>query len=256
MKSLIAFTKKEFVAQFRSGKIFFLGGIALLVGIMNPAVAKLTPWIIDLLKEALEETGMTITEVTVSALDSWVQFFKNIPMVLIAFVLFQSNIFTKEYGSGTLILSLTKGLERYKVIVSKTIVLTVFWTGFYLLNYIVTYGGNVYFWDNSIANHLTFSAVVWWLFGIFVLSLIVFFSAVAKSNIIVLAGVGGSILVSYTVGLLPKIGNYFPTKLTDGTSLIYGISQPKDYVPAILITAGISVICFAVSIPIFNKKQL
>ena len=62
MKSLIAFTKKEFVAQFRSGKIFFLGGIALLVGIMNPAVAKLTPWIIDLLKEALEETGMTITD--------------------------------------------------------------------------------------------------------------------------------------------------------------------------------------------------
>ena len=256
MKSLIAFTKKEFLAQFRSGKIFFLGGIALLVGIMNPAIAKLTPWIFDLLKEALEETGMVITEINVSALDSWVQFFKNIPMALIAFVLFQSNIFTKEYSSGTLILSLTKGLERNKVLVSKAAVLALFWTAFYWLNYMITYGGNLFFWDNSIASHLIFSAVLWWLFGIFVLSLIVFFSAVAKSNIMVLAGVGGSILVSYTVGLLPKIGNFFPTKLTDGTSLIYGISQPKDYIPALLITVGICVLCFAASIPIFNKKQL
>ena len=38
---------------------------------------------------------------------------------LIAFVLLQSSIFTREYTSGTLTLSLTKGLARYKVVLSK-----------------------------------------------------------------------------------------------------------------------------------------
>ena len=44
MKSLFAFMKKEWMEQVRSGKVILLGIIFVLLGIMNPAVAKLTPW--------------------------------------------------------------------------------------------------------------------------------------------------------------------------------------------------------------------
>ena len=98
------------------------------IGIMNPAIAKLTPWMFELLADTLKESGMTVTEVPVDALTSWTQFYKNIPMALIVFVLMESSIFTKEYQSGTLVLTLTKGLERYKVVLAKTFVLTVLWS--------------------------------------------------------------------------------------------------------------------------------
>lgn len=123
MRSLIAFIKKEFTEQLRSGRLIILGLLFVLFGIMNPAIAKLTPWLLETMADSLAESGMIITDVKVSAMDSWMQFFKNMPMGLIAFVLLESSIFTKEYTSGTLVLSLTKGLERYKVVISKALVL-------------------------------------------------------------------------------------------------------------------------------------
>ena len=123
MRSLLAFIKKEVLEQLRSGKLMILGLLFVMIGVMNPAVAKLTPWLLEFMADTLEESGMIVTTVTVSAMDSWVQFFKNMPIGLIAFILLQASIFTKEYSSGTLVLSLTKGLERFKVVVSKIAVL-------------------------------------------------------------------------------------------------------------------------------------
>jgi len=256
MRSLIAFIKKEFTEQLRSGRLIILGLLFVLFGIMNPAIAKLTPWLLDTMADSLAESGMIVTDVKVSAMDSWVQFYKNIPMALIAFVLLESSIFTKEYISGTLVLSLTKGLERYRVVVSKALVLTLLWSLGYWLCFGITYGYNAYFWDNSIAQNLIFSASCWWLFSVMVIALMVLFSTVAKSNTGVLLGTGGVVLASYLLGLLPKCSKYLPTFLTDGNALIYGLAETKTYMPSLVISIATGAICFAISIPIFNKKQL
>lgn len=256
MKSLFSFIKKEFIEQFRLGKLLILALLFVFFGIMNPAIAKLTPWLLDMLSDSLAESGMIVTGVNVTAMDSWVQFFKNIPMGLIAFVLLQSSIFTKEYASGTLILSLTKGLNRYKVVVSKTVVMSVLWSLCYWLCLAITYGYNEYFWDNSIAQNLAYSAVCWWLFGIMVVALMVLFSVIFNSNTGVLLGSAGVVLVSYLVGLLPKLSRYMPTYLINGTALIYAQSKPEDFAASLVVAIVISVTCFVISIPIFNKKQL
>jgi len=44
---------------------------------------------------------------------------------LIAFI---KKEFTEQLRSGTLVLSLTKGLERYKIVISKTVMITVLWS--------------------------------------------------------------------------------------------------------------------------------
>ena len=256
MRSLFAFMKKEFTYQLRSGRLMILGLLFVLFGIMNPAIAKLTPWLLETLSDSLAESGMIVTDVKVSAMDSWVQFYKNQPMGLIAFVLLESSIFTKEYTSGTLGLSVTKGLERYKVVVSKTVVLAVLWTIGYWICFAITYGYNAYFWDNSVAQNLILSVVCWWMFGVMVIALMVLFSTVSSSNTGVLLGTGGVVLASYLVGLLPKCGKYLPTFLMDGNSLIYGLAETKAYMTSLIIAIAASVICFAISIPIFNKKQL
>ena len=256
MTSLFAFVKKECSEQFRSGRLLITLALFVLLGIMNPAVAKLTPWLLEIMADSLAESGMVVTTVTVSAMDSWLQFFKNIPTGLIAFVLLQGSIFTKEYSSGTLVLSLTKGLERFKVVLAKAGVLTVIWSLGYWLCFGITYLYNAYFWDNSIAQNLVFSVVCWWLFGVFVVSLMTLFSTLSASNTGVLIGTGAVVLASYIVGLLPKASTYLPTLLMDGTSLIYGSAEAKTYIASILITAVAALVCFVVSIPIFNKKQL
>ena len=256
MRSLIAFIKKEFTEQLRTGRLMILGLLFVLFGIMNPAIAKLTPWLLETMADSLAESGMIVTDVKISAMDSWVQFYKNIPMGFIAFVLLESSIFAKEYTSGTLVLSLTKGLERYKVVISKSVVLTVLWSICYWMCFGITYGYNAYFWDNSVAQNLIYSAVCWWLFGLMVVALMVLFSTVTTSNTGVLLGTGVVVLASYLVGLLPKCSKYLPTFLTDGNSLIYGLAEIKTYMPSLMIAIATGVICFVISIPIFNKKQL
>ena len=257
MRSFLAFFKKELLESYRSGKLMILGMLFFAFGVMNPAVAKLTPWLMEIMSESLADSGMIVTSVTVDALTSWTQFFKNIPMAQIAFILLYGGIFTKEYESGTLILLLSKGLARYKVVLSKAIFLLLVWTCGYWLCFCVTYVYNAYFWDNSIAVGLMPAVILWWLFGVFVVCLCVFFSVLSKNNAGVLLGTGSVVLLSSVLDFFPKIAKLTPTSLmTQAGALTVGAKEVSECTIAICLTALLSVACIAASIPIMNKKQL
>ncbi len=255
MKSLLSFTKKEFMEHFRSAKIIILTGVFILFAIINPMIAKFTPVIIEMLSESMQG-GMEITAGEVTAMDSWLQFIKNAPMALIVFMLLESSIFTKEYQKGTLVLTLTKGLKRHTVLISKTFVMLTLWTAEYFMCYGLTYLFNNILWDNTVAENLPFMALSWWILGVMAICLSVLFSVIAKNNILVLAGTGGVILGSYLIGSLPKIGDYMPTLLMNSNPVIYGLEEVSHYIPAIIIAVSISVISVIVSVPIFNKKHI
>lgn len=255
MRALCAFTKKEWMEQVRSGRLLILVFLFVLLGIMNPAIAKLTPWLFDIMSEAMTESGMTVTVISVDAVTSWVQFFKNAPMGLIAFILLESSLFTKEYQSGTLILALTKGLNRATVVISKAGILAVLWSACYWLCFAITYAYNDFFWDNSIAQNLIFSVTCWWLLGIWAVALTVQYSTMAASNTSVLAGTAATFFGAYLIGLIPKAAKYSPSMLMDSSPLIYGTETIEAYGSAVIITVALSVLCFAISIPCLNKKQ-
>lgn len=256
MKSFLAFIRKEMLEQRRSGKLIILGILFIVLGIMSPAIAKLTPWLMEMMAGSLAGNGLVFTSVSVSAMDSWVQFFKNMPMGLIAFVLIESSIFTREYQTGTLLLSLTKGLERHKVVAAKTAVLAFLWTVSYWLCAGITYGYTAFFWDNAIVQHLLFSMTCWWVFGLLAVVLMVLFSTMARSNTGVLAGTGCVVLVSYLLSFFSGLKKLMPTVLMDGTSLIYGMVEPKTYTVPLVIAAVMIPVCLAVSVSTFNRKQL
>ena len=256
MKTMLAFMKKEVTEHIRSGRAVILLILFVLIGIMNPAVAKLTPWLFEMMAESFAESGMLVSAMPVTALDAWVQFFKNIPLGLIVFVLLESGVFTAEYRRGTLLLSLTKGLERYKVVLAKTAVPVLVWTAGCWLCAGITCGYSAYFWDNSAVRNLLFSVACWWLFGLWVTSLMILFSTVCDSNTGVLAGTGGVVLASVLLGLFPRIGRYLPTMLTDGNALIRGAAEPGAFYMPMAVAAGMAAVCFAISIPLFDRKQL
>lgn len=256
MNSLMAFMKKEWMDLVRSGRLMILLIIFLLFGIMNPAIAKLTPWMMEMMAESMEQSGFMVTEVTVDAMTSWTQFFKNIPMGLIAFVLISSNLFTKEYSKGTLILVLTKGLNRYKVIVAKAVMLLLTWSACYWLCFGVTFAYNAYFWDNSVAYNLMEAVLFYWIAGVFAVAMMVLFSVVFSNGTGVLLGTGGVFAVCYLVSMVPKVAKFLPTKLMGTAGLLSGVDEVTDYKAALIVTGVIIVLALAVSIPVLNKKKL
>lgn len=256
MKSLMAFIKKEWMDLARSGRFTILFIIFVLLGIMNPAIAKLTPWLLEMLSESMEQSGLAVTEVTVDAMTSWTQFYKNIPIGLIAFALISSNIFTKEYSEKTLILVLTKGLNRYKVIVAKALTLFLTWSVCYWSCFGITYGYNAYFWDNSVAHNLIETVVFYWLVGVLVVALIVLFSVLSQNITGVLLGTGGVFAGCYIVGMIPKLSKYLPTKLMNTTEVLSGAQKISEYYGALIVTVLVTVVAFVISVPIFNKKKL
>ncbi len=256
MNASIAFVRKEFLDRQRSGRLTVLGILFVLFGIMDPAIAKLTPWLLEVMAEELAASGMTLGTVTITAMDSWVQFYKNIPMALIVFLCMEAGSFTKEYASGSLIPLLTKGLPRRTVVLAKSLVLTLIFTAGYWVCYGITWGYNAWLWDNSVAQNLGFSAVCWWVFALWTVSLTVLFSSFSSSSTGVLLGTGGTVGAAYVLGLFPFAKGYVPTLLMDGNSLTYGLQEPADYTAALVVTALLTAVCFAAAIPIFDRKRL
>ncbi len=256
MRQLTAFIQKEFTEVMRNSKLLICAIIFILLGIMNPAIAKITPWLVEQFSNATSGAGMLIQTMEISALTSWEQFFKNMPMGIVFFVLMFSGIVAAELQKGTLINIVTKGMPRWKIMVSKLILLLVLWTGMYFASYIITYVYNDFYWDNDTVNNIFFSVFCLYLFGVWLISLIILMSALADNSAAVSIGVCGVFLLSYLLGIIPTVQDYLPTKLKGSSSLIYELAKPADFTGAIVVVAIWSVVDIILGIIIFNKKNL
>ncbi len=256
MKQLTTFIKKEFLEQLRSGKVIILGTLWCLFGIMNPAIAKLLPWMFEVMSKQLAENGMYITEIQVDALTSWTQFFKNMPILLIIFIVMFSSILTAEYQKGTLINVVTKGMKRWKILISKLLTMFVFWTVGYLITFGITYGYNAYFWDNDIALNLLFAAFGYYLIGLWLISVVLLASVVLKSSSGVTLFVGAAFAVSYFLGFLPVFREYVPTFLLSSNELLMGALYSNECLAAVGITFFLTILNGFLSVLFFNKKKI
>lgn len=253
---MTAFMKKEWMELCRSGRLLVLFLLFSLLGIMNPALAKLTPWLVETLSESLADAGIAAAAVTVDAMSSWAQFYKNFPLGMVFFILLTSGSFTTEYQKGTLIPVVTRGLTRRNIVLAKSLVIVALWTVMYWLCFGITCGYNAYFWDNKAANHLYFAAALAWLFGIWITSFVLLFSAVAQSGAQVLAGTGAIALGVYLLSLFPKFGRFLPIRFLDGMSLLQGVTSVCDYAVSATAAVFVSFLCIILAVVCFDRKQL
>lgn len=256
MKQFMAFIKKEYLEQLRTGKLLLIAIIFSLFGIMNPAMAKLTPWMMEMMSEQLAESGMTVIAVEVNALASWTQFFKNMPVALVVFLILFSGILTTEYQKGTLINVITKGMKRWKIFLSKMSVMTVAWTLGCLLAYGITFGYNAFFWDNSVAHNINFAVGSFWLFGLWLIFVLGLASVFCNSAGTVILVVGAAFGISYLLGMFQALKEYVPTSLMDSASLLTGMRDMDSYLLAVLVTVLLIVVSIIGAVAAFNKKSL
>ena len=223
---------------------------------IKETVAKLTPELYKMFADDLKESGMVVTEVKVTAFDSYAQFYKNMPMALIAFVLLFAGFMTVEYQKGTLVMMITKGLSRRKVLYAKSVFLFMIWTVMYFTCFFITHGYTLFYWDVSKVKNLAFAVMIMYVFGVYVLSLMILFSVISKSMSGVLIGCGGTVFAFSLLSIIPKCAKYFPNKLMDGMALLKGDLNTGDYKYAVVVTIILIIFNIGISSYIFKKKAL
>lgn len=257
LRNLITFTGKELMELCRSGRLLIFVIVFVALGVMNPATAKLTPWLLETMADSLEASGVRVNGYTVTAMDSWTQFFKNMPSIGLLFtVVMSGGFFTSEYSRGTLIPLLAKGLSRNAVTAAKTFTLLLVWSAGYWLSYGITYAYTDFYWDNSTVKNYAFAAFALWLFGVTLLCCVVFFSSFANSAVQVLSGVGVVYIVMSLLGMVGTISDYLPSYLMQSGELLTGQASPEDYFTAVWIAAGASAVLLAAQIPIVAKRRV
>lgn len=252
MRAYAAFTKKEFTESVRTYKLFIVAVVFLLFGMMNPIIAKITP---DMLSAFMPE-GMTITLPTPGAIDSWTQFYKNMQMQLILFVIVFGGVVANELSRGTLVNMLTKGLSRKAVILSKFTAVSCIWTASYLLCFAVTYGYTLYMLPGELPN-VFFAAFCTWIFGILLISVMIF-GGVLFSNIYgALLTAGGFAVFLTVLNVIPKLERFNPILLSGGNlSLLTSELSVYDCCIAAAVSLAATVLFIAGSIFLFDKKQI
>ena len=254
MTHYIAFLKKEILESIRTYKLFIMLIVFVLFGVMNPLAAKLTPHII----KTLIPDGNSIPIPEATALDSWAQFFKNITqMGLIVTTLVFSGILVTELSKGTLINMLTKGLSRKAVILSKFTSMILIWTLSVTVSFIITWVYTVYLFPGDGTNNLLFSVFCLWLFGSFLLSLLMFSSTVTNTNYGSLIIVGVTVVIGMLLNIIPSFQKYNPISLsTRNMELLTNTLNPSSLYNAIGVTIIIIVALVTLSILVFRKKQI
>ena len=165
------------------------------------------------------------------------------------------GIFTAEVQKGTLIPIVTKGMRRWEIAACKSGLLMSVWTAGYLICYGITWGYNAYFWDNSVAGHVALAALLFWLLGVWLLSLIPLASAFLLRTDGRTAPCGRRVW-DYVAGLFPFFADYVPTRLGSVMGLLAGAAEPGEYAAAAAVTIGLAVLDEVAAALLFSKKNI
>lgn len=254
MKYFAVFCKKELLEGLRTHRLLIIAIVLLVFGMLSPLTAKFTP---DMLGALMPE-GLNVQISEPTTADSWMQFYKNVSQVgIIVLVVVFGGAVSTEVRRGTLIPLLTKGLPRSAVVLAKFAVTSLVWTVCYWLSYLACLGYTAYMFPGGDVQNALFSAACLWLFGIFLLAVLMLASSLGR-------GTGGSLLITGGVWLLlmlisiiPAAERFNPLTLATGNmALISGQMSAAHVAPAMVVAcvgAGAAIAC---ACAVFSRKRL
>lgn len=259
MKPYTAFLKKEFMEAIRTYRIMILAAVFLLMGMISPLTAKLLPELLPSLMGSMPEGGVTITVPDPTAMDAYTQMFKNLTqMGLIVLLFVFAGMLSGEIGKGTLINLLTKGLNRNTVILTKYFCSLLIWTASSALMTGVSTGYTWYLFPTDAAvPHLFLSVMCVWLFGAWLLSLILFSSAVISGYIGGLALPAFCFFALMFLDILPSLQPWNPIRLvTDNLALLKEGPVVNTIMRPLAVTLLFTILNLFAGAGIFNRKPL
>lgn len=254
MRIFLSLLKKEAIEGARTKKMISTFILFLLIGLISPLTAKLTPMIL----QSIATGNIDINVAPPSEIDSWTQFFKNISQIgMFGLAIILSTQMANEFQKGTLINLLSKGLPRYQVVLSKIFYNFILWFIAYFCSFILTYFYTKYFFEISFPiRNILMAALLPFIFGLFLISLEILAGVISGNVIGTLILTSAGIVIQLILSIRDEIVKYMPIALIGKpVNLIKGIGYDDYYVP--IITGSILLIlCIVISIAIINKKQI
>ncbi len=254
MRGFSSFFQKEITELLRSYKALVLLLVFVLFGFMSPGLAKVMP---ELLK------SMSVGNVTISAppatyLDAYAQFFKNTTqMGMVVLLLLFATSLSSEVGKGTLIMPLSKGLSRDTVILSKYAASLLTFSVCYWLSAAIDVAYTYILFGMAFAPSYLLSLFALWLFGAFLLALLLFASTLVSGNYGGLILCVGALFVLMAANILPGFRQLSPLYLSSQNSALLAMAvMPADMLPSLIITSLLTISMVWGSAFVFRNKTL
>ncbi|MBR1691724.1 MAG: ABC transporter permease [Lachnospiraceae bacterium] len=210
MTGFFAYLKKELWEQLMTMKAVIICILFFLLGIISPIGAKYAPEVIS----RLTKDSITIQMADPTYLDAFAQFFKNLSQLgVIIFVIVFGNVLSQELTKGSLIIPMSKGLSMKAVIHAKFIALVFYWTAALAVSFL-----SCAIYTRILFSEINLEGVAIlllgsWIFGVFLISLIIFSNILCRGGYISLLLIAGCVGVLFLLNLLPDVRDYLPLKL-------------------------------------------
>ncbi|MHC5217010.1 ABC transporter permease [Enterococcus sp. LJL128] len=235
--------KKEAVEAFRTYRFFIISILFLLFGLAAPATAKLLP---EIIKNLGTGESLMIQVPMPTVYDSWLQFFSNhSQMTLIIFMITFGQSLGKELSDGTMVLLVTKGINRNTAMLAKFSYQAGLWLAGLAGSALITYLYNFVLFSGE---NQPVGTILWYVFSLWLFG--VFFIGVSQLGQVLLPKASGGLLLSFLAiaGLLilnifSAIEKVSPLNLIGVTSegLKNGIDISNSLLP-LLITLGLVIL--------------
>lgn len=254
MTGRAAFLGKEFREILSTYKIYVIPAILLMMGLLSPLIAKLTPELVRSMAP-----GMKIELPPPAAADAYAQLLKNLNQIAPLIVIFSLiGLVAEEKSRGTAAIVLTKPVPRWSFITSKFLASAVL----VLLSTLLAYLACLYYTAVIFRETLFVPSAqaIFLVMTYYLLILAVTLLASTISRTIALAGaisVGGFLLFSLLPSLHPWLARYSPGALPRFQGeLLTRAGALADALPALAGTLGLTVLLVVAAAILFERQEL
>jgi ABC-2 type transport system permease protein len=242
---------KDFLELLRTKRILIVGIVFVIFAMTSPLLAKMTP---ELLRMLGDEVQIIMPDATI--VDSYLQFVSNISQICIyALIIAFGGLIVRERKSGMYNNLLNNGVKRSSFVLSKIVAQLLVVTAIYVVSCLLfSFYNSVLFGEFWTADSLL-SFTMMYVFLVFALSFINFFSVISKS---VMASIIFGFIMTIAIALLDlfSFGKYLPNYLLSLSVGVLNDPEVMNYVlPNIAITLGLSAMIIFVSIKLCRSRE-
>ena len=254
MKQFMILFKKDFTELYRTKKILIIGVIFILFALASPVIASMLPQLFTAIEVGGEMIEIDVPDPTI--VDSQIQFISNVTQICVfTMIIALGGLIVRERRKGLYNNLLNNGVKKSNFILSKIITQVIVITGIYIVSVLLFNIYNYVLFDNFIVEHSIKSFLAVYVYLLFVISFVNFFSVISKSATL---GVVLSFMTMILINIFSffRFGNYMPAHLISRATQMFNASWYLDgFCMNIGVTLAISLALVGLSIVICKSRD-
>jgi len=258
MNRFLTFAGKELKEMLRTKRFIVLSVVFLIFAITGPLLARYLIEFIDMMMPADDMASLVfeISEPTWN--DAYSMYYTNIiQMGIFAVILMFMGTIFDEKRRGTAALMMMKGVKHHTFILAKfAVIMLVTLVVIIIATFVVHLYTYILFEQSAVLSDAMFGAMIFWLFVLFMASITIFFSSMAKSTVtsamLSIVAFFGVIIVD----LINPINTFAPYNMANRAVSITLGGYGEHLWANVSATIGLIAALLAASIYILRKQEI